>query len=128
MRAAAWIEERDDESTTLIAIERDTERAVGLVILFEIPNEEVDDGVDIRLGYLLAERDWGRGLATELVAGLVAWCRSSGRVRSIAGGVEIDNPASAQVMVKNSFAPTGQRQEGEETYQLRFTRTGLDTS
>ncbi len=58
----------------------------------------------VRLGYLLAERGWGRGMASELVAGFVGWCRENGVV-SISGGVAIDNPASARVLVKKRLPP-----------------------
>ena len=40
---------------------------VGLVIAFELAVEGSESQKDIRLGYLLSERFWGRGFASELV-------------------------------------------------------------
>ena len=100
-RAATWIAERDAEGPTLLVVERATDTPVGLVILYEIPT----DGpcVDARLGYLFTESAWGRGFASELLAGLIAWCRADGQVRSLTGGVAPDNHASIRVLEKNGF-------------------------
>lgn len=117
-RAASWIRERDDESATLMVLDRATGDPLGLVILFEIEAGDPSGGVELRLGYLLAESAWGRGLGTELVAGLVEWCRSEPRIRSIAGGVEPDNAASARVLTKNGFTTAGVPTEGEQIYEL----------
>ena len=121
-RAEAWIAERDQEGPTLLVVERATGEAVGLVILFEFASDE-PAGVDVRLGYMLAESAWGRGLASELIAGFVEWCRSSGQIRSLAGGVASDNPASARVLEKNGFRPmdnTDVHPEGEQIFELRL--------
>jgi RimJ/RimL family protein N-acetyltransferase len=102
-RAAGWIEERDAESPTLLAIERATGGPVGLLILFESPTGGEPGRVDVRLGYVLAESAWGRGLGSELVGGLVGWARAEPDVASITGGVAPDNVASARVLIRNGF-------------------------
>jgi len=117
-RATAWIRDRDAESPTLMVIDRATGAPVGLLILFDIPAEDGSDLVDVRLGYLLAESAWGRGLGTELVAGFVDWCRSERRIRSIAGGVEADNAPSARVLTKNGFTIAGPANDNEQIYEL----------
>ena len=69
-RAEAWIAERDGEGTTLLAVDRSSGQAIGLVILFEFDAEggaARGEIVDVRLGYMLTERAWGKGLASELV-------------------------------------------------------------
>lgn len=119
-RARGWIADRDGDGPTLLIADRTTGEAIGLVILHEI--ESVDsDSVDVRLGYMLAESGWGKGFATELIAGLVDWCRSQGGIRSLSGGVAIDNPASMRVLEKNGFQPAagvGSSSDGEIIYQL----------
>jgi ribosomal-protein-alanine N-acetyltransferase len=117
-RAAAWIIERDTDSPTLLVTHRESATAVGLVILFERPSAGGSQRVDLRLGYLLAESAWGRGLGTELVAGFIEWCRSGSAVRSIAAGVELDNKASARVLTKNGFRPAETATDGEKLYEL----------
>ncbi len=102
-RAAEWVNERDREGATLLARERSTSEAVGLVMLFEMPRADGAES-DVRLGYLLAESAWGRGLGSELIGGLVDWCRARASIRSLAGGVAADNAASARVLEKNGFS------------------------
>lgn len=126
-RARKWIAERDDEGVALLAVERSSARAVGIMLLFE---ERADPGgergrVDVRLGYLLGEGSWGRGFASELVAGFVAWCRDH-EVASISGGVAAENAASERVLTKNGFreVPAGDAGvgSGEQLYRVDLTR------
>ncbi len=83
-RARRWISEHDAEGSTLLASQKATGLAAGLVILFESPPIG-SDAADLRLVYLLAEPYWGMGLATELVEGLAAWCRGATRDRITRG-------------------------------------------
>ena len=99
-RASQWIEERDNEGTTLLVLERSSGTPIGLMILFE--NNDDPRGRAVRLGYLLAESAWGMGLASELVRGFVEWCRT-GDIASIVSGVARDNVASQRVLEKNGF-------------------------
>lgn len=119
-RAIEWIRERDAESPTLMVLDRKTGVPVGLMILSELPCDRAGS-VDVRLGYLLAESAWGRGLGTELVAGFVAWCRSEPRIRSVTGGVALDNPASARVLTNNGFTTAGTPNDEEQFYELVLT-------
>jgi len=114
-RATQWIAERDNESPTLLVLNRSMQAPVGLVFLFESngpgssgADSEADDKtanlVDIRLGYLLAESAWGRGLATELLGGLVCWAREQAMIGSITGGVAPANGASRRVLERLGFS------------------------
>lgn len=100
-RARQWIEDRDREGATLLVIDRSLGLPVGMMILFEV-DDDVGGGVEIRLGYLLAEAAWGQGIANELVRGFVDWCRRAD-ISSIVGGVDRDNTASRRVLEKNGF-------------------------
>lgn len=108
-RAHDWVQERDHDGTTLLIIQRETKRPIGIVILNEY--EDNDSGVSVRLGYLLAEQGWGQGFGTELIQGLVAWCRESG-IATIVGGVAHDNIASQRVLEKCQFS-LAQQSDGE---------------
>ncbi len=122
-RAREWIKERDKEGTTLLVINKLTHQAVGLMILFEMPAQEGDDRADVRLGYLLSEVAWGKGIASELVNGFVNWCRGQESISSIAGGVAHDNPASKRVLEKNGFKLVQSGDDvaqGEQLYRLSF--------
>ena len=124
-RAREWIKRRDQEGTTLIVIDRSTHRAAGMVILFEMEAEEGAGGVDIRLGYVLSEATWGRGIASEIVNGFVSWCRGQKSISSIASGVAHDNPASRRVLEKNGFKLAQSEDDvaqSEQLYRLSFRR------
>ena len=118
-RAHEWVKERDREGVTLLAVERSSRMPVGLVILSERNHEGVG-GAEVRLGYLLAEATWGRGLAGELVQGFVEWCRKA-RVATVVGGVARDNVPSRRVLEKNGFV-CDHRTEGaaEQLFKLRL--------
>jgi len=120
-RARAWIEDRDNEGTTLLVLDRSTGRAIGLIILFETDAPARPGSREVRLGYLLSETAWGKGYASELVEGLVDWCRRQANIISVAGGVEKDNPASRRVLEKNGFRPAqdeGELHQEEELFRL----------
>lgn len=102
-RAASWFAERQRESTVLLIANRSDHHPVGLLILSE--SEHKDGTSDIRVGYVITESDWGKGFATEVVGGLVNWCRDHGAIRSLIGGVGERHGASARVLHKNGFAP-----------------------
>ncbi|MDP6823645.1 MAG: GNAT family N-acetyltransferase, partial [Dehalococcoidia bacterium] len=84
-RAQAWIQERDLEGTTLLAVSRSSRRPLGLMILFETESK-LPGRIDIRLGYLLSESAWGTGIATEMIGGFSEWCRGQGSVANIIAG------------------------------------------
>ena len=122
-RAREWIKERDEEGITLLVIDKSTHRAVGLMILFEMQAEESIGGSEVRLGYLLSEAAWGKGIASELVGGFVSWCRGQESLSSIAGGVAHDNYASKRVLEKNGFqlVQSGDDvEQGEQLYLLNL--------
>ncbi len=120
MRTRQWIEERDREGLTLLAVSRTTGAAVGLVIVHEGPVDESPD-IELRIGYMLGELAWGTGLGTELVRGLVGWARDNGVV-SILGGVERGNVASRRVLEKSGFMPLP-ADNGEEPDELTYQWT-----
>ena len=122
-RAREWIGERDKEGTTLLVIDKSTKEPVGLVILIEVDSANAIDGIEVRLGYLLSEPAWGKGLASELVKGFVAWCRTQAPISTLAGGVDADHPASMRVLEKNGLRPVeaeGEVDQRHLMYRLRL--------
>jgi RimJ/RimL family protein N-acetyltransferase len=121
-RAEAWIAERDADGPTLLALERSSRNATGLVILHE--SDAADgSGVDVHLGYVLAESAWGQGLGSELVEGLVSWCRGQPEIHTLIAGVAAENPASVRILEKNGFKPVEARVDeagGERMFGLRL--------
>lgn len=121
-RAEGWIADRDAEGPVLVVTSRETRVPLGLVLLFE---ERTADGIEVRVGYLLAEHAWGSGYGSELVAGLVAWCRERRDVRAIVGGVAPENAASIRVLERHGFVrSTGDEPTDELIYRLRIPKGG----
>jgi len=116
-RAQQWIADRDAEGVTLLVVERGDGNPVGLVILFE-SGDAAAQKIELRLGYLLSEESWGRGLASELLEGFVGWCRTNA-ISSVEGGVERGNDASRRVLEKNGFLPVSD-QGGDESEEQVF--------
>ncbi|MFV1962836.1 MAG: GNAT family N-acetyltransferase [Acidimicrobiia bacterium] len=121
-RAASWFTERQRESTVLLIVNRSDGHPVALLILSESDNSHRPP--DIRLGYMIDESAWGKGLATEVVAGFAKWCRTSGTIRSVIAGVADSNSASARVLQRNGFVLhiKGANQPADEVeYALTIT-------
>lgn len=59
------------------------------------------------LGYWLGRPFWGRGYATEAVAGALRWARSDWRKNVVWAGHFADNRAAGQVLCKAGFLYTG---------------------
>jgi len=118
-RAEAWVAERDDEGITLLAVEKSSGKAIGIIILFESAKDQY--GSDLRLGYMLAESSWGKGFASELINGFVSWCQNN-NISSLTGGVEKDNIASRRVLEKCGFVQTSSGEgAGEQLFVLQFS-------
>ena len=107
-RAKGWVTERDAEGVNLLVIEKNTQTAMGFIIL-----SGNDSFKDLRLGYLLAESSWGQGYASELIQGFVEWCRENA-ISSVTGGVAKGNIASRRVLEKSGFVCMSDSSDCEE--------------
>src|SRR5262249_20907867 len=58
-------------------------------------------------GYVVARREWGKGLATEALRRVIEFGLSFPHVKRVWGVCDIDNPASARVMEKAGLALEG---------------------
>jgi len=120
-KARDWIRARNEDSEVLAIQYGPQSLLVGFLFL----NGEYLSGsnlIDIRLGYLLAEETWGKGVGSELIKGLVDWCANAGNVSSISGGVESSNIASMRVLEKNGFTimTTAELPDGMIFMERRF--------
>lgn len=116
--AINWIKDVSKESSLLLVQLRKTKEIVGFIFLYEPATLKAP--MDLRLGYLLSEDTWGHGMASELIKGLLKWCRSTGRIKTITGGVEPGNVASIKVLKKNGFMQTGLSNDGTLFYVYDF--------
>ena len=65
-----------------------------------------DHGDGVELGYWIARSHWNKGYATEAARGVLRLAATLGHIR-IAAHHFVDNPASARVLAKIGFRPTG---------------------
>lgn len=114
-RAHAWISERDRESPTLLVVDQSSQ-PLGLLILFETSLDRATS--DIRVGYLFAESAWGRGLATELIGGLIDCVRDKPAIRTLTAGVSRENHVSARALTKNNFELVSDSAANDLLYRL----------
>jgi RimJ/RimL family protein N-acetyltransferase len=93
---------RDPVLPSLLIAERtgNAPRIVGACGLARRPSGAVE------LGYWIASAHWGRGIATEAGRALVDIARTL-RLPSLEASHFLDNPASARVLEKLGFTPTG---------------------
>lgn len=81
--ARAWLSQVLDESMLLAVRLKVSQEIVGFILLYP------DGEQDLRIGYLLAEEVWGRGLAGEMLSSLITalakqgWSRLMGGVRLV---------------------------------------------
>ena len=66
------------------------------------------EGRRAELGYWIGKPYWGSGYATEAARGAMGWAKSVWNRRHVAARHFVDNPASARVLAKIGFRPTGQ--------------------
>jgi RimJ/RimL family protein N-acetyltransferase len=93
---------RDPLLPSLVVFQRTDEapRLIGECTLGRRPSGAVE------LGYWIARPFWSRGFATEACAALIDIARTLG-LRSLESSHLLDNPASARVLEKLGFEPTG---------------------
>lgn len=78
-------------------------RLVGIIEAFNF-NQKVDM---VTVGYFLAESQWGKGLATEAVRGVLQFLFREAQVNRIQAEVMPANEASSKVLLKNGFVYEG---------------------
>lgn len=86
---------------TFVLIERSGGRLVGA---FDVRQRT---GWRVEFGYVLARAVWGRGLMTEALSGVVAWCLAQPAIWRVDGVCDVENVASARVMRKAGLTEEG---------------------
>lgn len=118
-KAKNWISERKSDSNFYAITLTDTKEIIGFIFLY-IGNQK-NETYELRLGYLLSESIWGKGIGSELIKGLVEWCENTKMVESISGGVERENIGSIKVLEKNGFYKSNEElPENMLLYKLDF--------
>ena len=81
---------------------------VGCIGYFPKGESNIEIGEqDAELGYWIAKPYWNRGICTEALRLLIAYCREEKGFRTLWSDFFVDNPASGRVMEKCGFHDTG---------------------
>ena len=91
-----WLEGMAQTGSVLRLTEQ--QQAIGYLFVFPEPENSY------RLGYVLAETQWGKGFATEAMQGLVTYLSEHEGAASFIAGVEADNVGSVNVLKKLGFS------------------------
>ncbi|MDQ2180785.1 GNAT family N-acetyltransferase [Marinifilum sp. D714] len=119
-QANQWIFERAKEGFFLTVWLKSKPELLGFLFLYECESE--NQSLDLRFGYLLAESAWGKGFGTELINGLVDWCKKRDYIQSLSGGVERNNIGSIKVMEKTGFSISAESKPTNDVifYEQKF--------
>ena len=79
-------------------VERSTDDVAGYISLVHDPNRCAS--TETELGFRLARRHWGQGYATEVGAGMLAYCMSTLRWQRIIAIIDPENHGSIRVAEK----------------------------
>jgi len=121
-----WIIERKKDSNFYSITLNETNEIIGFMFLYE--NNEIKKTNELRLGYILSELIWGKGIGSELIKGLVKWSKDTGIIDSISGGVEKDNVGSIKVLEKNGFHKSNETLPGNMLlYKIELKCTSVHT-
>lgn len=121
--ASEWAQTFSSGTNKVSSVRQDSKLA-GLLILMNPAGTQ--EHVH-HLGYIFGKKFWGRGLATELLNGLVKQLTDNGYNGALHAGVVKGNPASAKVLQKVGFEvhmPGDCSQPDIEWYRRSFTCGG----
>ncbi len=116
-KAEVWLQQRLSESEIFSVFINGCQKFVGLLIVYGYDQEM--EGQSIRIGYIISQKYWGNGLASELIGALASKLSTVGNISSVMGGVVPSNIGSVKVLTKNGFHLL-ESISGTEFYQRKF--------
>lgn len=118
-KAEKWLFERKMDSNFYAISLTGSNEIIGFLFLYS--ENETRGSNELRLGYLISEAIWGKGIGSELIKGLVTWCYDTKSFSSISGGVEKENIGSIRVLEKNGFYKSNEElPDGILLYKIDF--------
>ncbi|GAB2510726.1 GNAT family N-acetyltransferase [Microbulbifer agarilyticus] len=117
--AKVWLARMCAESHLLLITTRIDKTPVGF--LFVHVNQEND----AHIGFLLRESHWGQGLASELLRGFIDEVRERRALRTLIGGVSLENIQSQRLFDKLAFSKRLDSQMDTLFYELALEKSGV---
>lgn len=119
--AQVWFERMQAESHFYPITHLEHDELAGFLFVFN--DDAGDDSGEAHIGYLLAENYWGMGLASELLAGFIAFAEREKRWKKLLGGVDPANTASAHLLQKLGFQEQAHDGDGDGAVFYAYTLT-----
>ena len=98
--ALEWINTMANECELLVVQTKSNNQVIGFLLLYQ---DLSSSKLQIRIGYLLGEKYWHKGYASELIKGLIKQSETLNQVQKLVAGVESQNLSSMKVLLKNQF-------------------------
>lgn len=113
---ADWFAERIEEGEVMLVKSKASGTQIGLLML-TTPGA-TDDSTVLNIHYVLSERHWGEGIATELVMGLIAAVGDQGPLR-LSSDVGHEHAASVRVLSNAGFHRDDRHSSGGTGHFIR---------
>ncbi|MBY6210064.1 GNAT family N-acetyltransferase [Microbulbifer agarilyticus] len=117
--AEAWLDRMYSESHLLLVTARVDKTPVGFLFV------HVGQERDAHIGFLLRESHWGQGLASELLRGFIDEVRESRTLRTLIGGVSLENTQSQRLFEKLDFSKRIDSQMDTLFYEIALEKSDV---
>lgn len=112
-KAKHWLDRMLMESILLQVRETNTNQTIGFIFIYQ----EHDAA---HIGYLLATTHWRKGLANEVLSGLIGYAREHSQWSKLVGGVDKGNFASANLLTKLGFQKQQTDNQDVDFYEYKL--------
>tara|TARA_B100000700_G_scaffold156906_1_gene174218 strand:- start:421 stop:933 length:513 start_codon:yes stop_codon:yes gene_type:complete len=99
----------------LLMLQSQHQEVVGLLFIYT-------ENHDAHIGYLLAERYWGQGLAFELLQGFINLAGTQSQWHKLIAGVDESNTPSIKLLKKLAFEKQASKENGMLFYELNLNQ------
>ena len=113
--ARVWLDRMLSESR-LLQVKSEAQELIGFLFAY------VENESDAHIGYLLNEKYWGKGLASELLKSFIEEVVNTEPWLKLVGGVETSNVASANLLKKLGFIEQPINESGVSFYEYTIPR------
>ncbi|MFY8299663.1 GNAT family N-acetyltransferase [Pseudoalteromonas sp. SS15] len=118
--AKVWLSKMRSESRLFLIQDKD-DACLGFVFVSNT------DKAEKHIGYLLAQEYWGKGLASELLHAFIKRAEQIESWRSLVGGVDKGNLASAKLLLKLGFIPQESEHENVDFFEYVLNQDSLNS-
>lgn len=100
----------------LLQVKSEVHQLIGFLFAY------VENESDAHIGYLLTEKFWGKGLASELLQSFIVEVAKVESWSKLIGGVDVSNDASANLLKKLGFVEQSTNESGVVFYEYTIPR------